>query len=66
MRDPAEVLVFLNKLADLAEKGVTKSLCTSVASGVRMHRESGGEGGNGSDSSDVLADTTQGRGGEAA
>jgi trehalose 6-phosphate phosphatase len=65
--DPAEVLVFLNKLADLAEKGVTKSLCTSVASGVRMHRESGGEsGGNGSDSSDVLADTTQGRGGEAA
>jgi trehalose 6-phosphate phosphatase len=67
VRDPAEVLVFLNKLADLAEKGVTKSLCTSVASGVRMHRESGGEsGGNGSDSSDVLADTTQGRGGEAA
>ena len=33
VRDPGEVLSFLNKLADLAESGVTKSLCTSVASG---------------------------------
>ena len=33
VRDPGEVLVFLNKLADPAESGVTKSLCTSVASG---------------------------------
>ena len=30
VRDPAEVLVFLNSIADLAERGETKSLNTSA------------------------------------
>mmetsp|Transcript_2964 Transcript_2964/g.12792 ORF Transcript_2964/g.12792 Transcript_2964/m.12792 type:complete len:368 (-) Transcript_2964:4775-5878(-) len=74
VRDPGEVLVFLNKLADLAESGVTKSLCTSVASGGAKSAGGRGEGvktgedaPGGSDSSDPVAETTnRGRRGEAA
>ena len=70
VRDPGEVLVFLNKLADLAESGVTKSLCTSVASGKGRSTGGRGEGGGGSDSSghssDPVAETNRGRRGEAA
>jgi len=70
VRDPGEVLVFLNKLADLAESGVTKSLCTSVASGKGRSTGGRGEGGGGSDSSGHSsgpeAETNRGRRGEAA